>query len=485
MNDTNVTTIASSVEEFLSCHAIHYDILSHVPTQSLEQAASRLRISPYEFARAVVLSDGDEACMAVLPLNYILDFSALYEITGRNYKPAPVKIIRRIFKDCESGAIPPLGMAYGLKTIVDNSLYRTDNVIFEAGRHNSLVRINRKGFLKLTSQAKHTNFAKPESSLKQDEANGQSDLLTHGDEGASIHDFAPYEKMNALLKDLYEIPALPDNARKLLELRSHPDTSENDLLSMIERETDIAEKLLQYARSPFFAYEGKIDTVKDAISRVLGFDMALSMAVGLCAMKSFQSTSDGPLGLNALWKHSIYSAILAKRLSGMISNEHNLKPDVVYMAALMHNFGLLLFGHLFQSEFFLLNRMVSVNPEIPVVELEHKILAMGRAREVLHIGHSTAGSCLMQKWGMPEEVIIAIREHHNVDYHGPYEEYAKFILIIDRLLKRYHLGDACNISLPKSVMDYLGLDEDQAVSVLEELIEECEDLGDLCEPCLA
>ena len=229
MNDTNITTIASSVEEFLSCHAISYDILSQVPTQSLEQAASRLKISPYEFARAVVLNDGDETCMAVLPLNYILDFSALYKITGRNYKPAPVKMIRRIFKDCESRAIPPLGMAYGLKTIVDNSLYKADKVIFEAGRHNSLVRINRKGFLKLTEQARHTNFAKPESSLKHDDTNGESGISTCEDGGKSIQAFAPYEKMNALLKDLYEMPALPDNARKLLELRSHSNASEDDL----------------------------------------------------------------------------------------------------------------------------------------------------------------------------------------------------------------------------------------------------------------
>ncbi len=485
LNDTNITTIASSVEEFLSCHAISYDILSQVPTQSLEQAASRLKISPYEFARAVILNDGDDICMAVLPLNYILDFSALYKITGRNYKPASVKMIRRIFKDCESRAIPPLGMAYGLKTIVDNSLYRADKVIFEAGRHNSLVRINRKGFLKLTEQASHTNFAKPESSLKQDDTNGESGISTCEDGGKSIQAFAPYEKMNALLKDLYEIPALPDNARKLLELRSHSNASENDLSDLINREADIAEKILQYARSPVFAYKGRVDTVKDAISSVLGFDMALSLAVGLCSLKLFRSTPYGPLGLNALWKHSSYSMALAKRLLGLVSDEHDLKPDIVYMAALMHNFGLLLFGRLFQSEFFLLNRMVSVNPGIPVIDLECKMLAMGKAREVMHMGHSTAGSCLMQDWGMPEEVIIVAREHHNVDYQGPYKGYVKLILVIDRLLKRHHLGDACNTSLPESVMGDLGLDEDQVIAVLEDFLENCEGLDAINEPCVA
>lgn len=484
------TTIASSVEEFLSCHAISYDILSHVPTQSLGQAASRLNISPYEFARAVVLQNDESICMAVLPLNYILDFSALHEITKHKLKPVSVQTLGRIFPDCELGAIPPLGMAYGLETVVDNSLYNADHVIFEAGRHSSLVRIDHEGFLKLTKLAKHADIAKPESSLKQMASRGKPGALKKQVKESSIQDFAPEEKVSEILKDLYELPVLPENASKIVALRNQPDVSVNDLARIVEQDPGLAAKMLQYARSPFFVCDGggragEVKTVQEATARVLGFDMGLSLSLGLCALKPFRNPPDGPLGLHAIWKHSTYSAALAKRLAGMVANEHDIKPDIIYLAGLLHNFGLLLFGHLFRSEFFLLNRMVSVNPEIPVVDLETKVLAMGNAREVLKVGHSAAGACLMQHWNLPEEVIVATREHHNVNYQGPYEVYAKLILVIDRLLKRYQLGDACNTSLPASIMSFLGLDEEAVVSVLEELMESCEGADSMIELCVA
>lgn len=484
-NSNHVTTIAPSIEEFLSCHAISYDILSHVPTQSLDQAASRLKISPCEFARAVVLQDDGASCMAVLPLSYILDFSALHEITHHKFKPASVQTLGRLFPDCEPGAIPPLGMAYGLETIVDNSLYQAEHIVFEAGRHNSLVRITRDGFFALTRLARHANIAQPESSLKQVFVKGKEGVLRRQERGTSVQDFAPDKKTSELFKDLYELPVFPENAEKIIVLRNNPKASVNDLVEIVEQDPVLAAHILQYAQSSFFGYQGRVNTTPEAIAKVLGFDMAMSLALGLYILKPFRNSPDGPLGLHALWTHSSFSAALAKRLAGLVSGKHNLKPDIVYLASLVHNFGLLLFGHLFRSEFFLLNRMVSVNSEIPVVELEAKMLAMGQAREILHVGHATAGACLMQHWNLPEEVIVATREHHNVSYKGPYEAYAKLILVIDRLLKRHHIGDACSSLLPVHVMDFLGLNEEQVVSVLDGLIEDCRDSDSVIQRCVA
>ena len=113
------------------------------------------------------------------------------------------------------------------------------------------------------------------------------------------------------------------------------------------------------------------------------------------------------------------------------------------------------------------------------------MLAMGQAREVLHVGHAVAGACLMQHWNLPEEVIVVTREHHNVNYQGPHEAYVKLMLVIDRLLKRHHIGDACSTSLPEPVMNFLGLNEEQVVSVLDDLIEDCEDVNSAIEPCVA
>jgi len=59
-----------------------------------------------------------------------------------------------IFSDCELGAVPPIGMAYELKTIWDpkSSLGKEDEVFFEAGDHQNLIRVSGVQFHELTSK---------------------------------------------------------------------------------------------------------------------------------------------------------------------------------------------------------------------------------------------------------------------------------------------------------------------------------------------
>ena len=43
--------------------------------------------------------------------------------------------IETLFIDCEPGAVPALGAAYGLKVIVDDSLAKEPEVFLEGGDH--------------------------------------------------------------------------------------------------------------------------------------------------------------------------------------------------------------------------------------------------------------------------------------------------------------------------------------------------------------
>lgn len=59
-----------------------------------------------------------------------------------------------LFRDCEPGALPPLGRAYGIETIVDESLINSPNIYFEAGDHVALVHVTCKDFLRLMANAR-------------------------------------------------------------------------------------------------------------------------------------------------------------------------------------------------------------------------------------------------------------------------------------------------------------------------------------------
>ena len=64
-----------------------------------------------------------------------------------------------LFPDCKPGAIPPLGPAYGLRMIVDASLDAQEEVYFEAGDHEHLVKMSAGQFRALIGSAPRVEFA--------------------------------------------------------------------------------------------------------------------------------------------------------------------------------------------------------------------------------------------------------------------------------------------------------------------------------------
>jgi len=66
-----------------------------------------------------------------------------------------------IFVDCEVGAVPPLGRAYGIPMVYDEGLTSLANVYFEGGDHEDLVYMGGAEFMLLLGDSPHSKFAAP------------------------------------------------------------------------------------------------------------------------------------------------------------------------------------------------------------------------------------------------------------------------------------------------------------------------------------
>lgn len=278
------------------------------------------------------------------------------------------------------------------------------------------------------------------------------------------------------IQEVYELPAIPDMASRILQLASDPGVNVKSVVEVVELDPSLAAQIVRYARSPFFGYRGKIDSIQDAIARVLGFDMAMNIALGIASGKSFTIPADGPLGLKEFWRHSVYTATLTQALGNAMPRKVRPRPGMAYLCGLLHNIGFLLLGHLFKPEFLMLNKLVAANPDTPVADLEAQILGMGHARQMLGMGHAQIGTWLMQAWNMPAEVIVAVGEHHREDYKGEHAVFANLVLIAGRLLKRHGSGDAESTKLPADILDALYLNKELAETVMEKVLEGCEGL---------
>jgi len=157
--------LANAVREYLERHRVAYRVLHHTRTMSLEQAAAAAFVPPNQVARAVLLKDEHGVLLAVLPLSHLLDFTALQTQLQRSMEPVPVAECARLFIDCEPGSIPPLGEAYGIDVLIDDSLAEHAQIYFEPGDRSMLVGIDSDDFQLLLGCARRGRIAQPTMGL--------------------------------------------------------------------------------------------------------------------------------------------------------------------------------------------------------------------------------------------------------------------------------------------------------------------------------
>lgn len=277
----------------------------------------------------------------------------------------------------------------------------------------------------------------------------------------------PLLNLKSRIESLEKLPTMPGIARQIIQLRGNPNGTVDDLAKIVVSDPSLAAQVMRYARSPLYAYQGKIDSVQTAIARVLGYEMVLNLALGIAAAKPFKVPRKGPLGLDAFWQHALYSAALTQGLSTLIPAEMRPATGMAYLSGLLHNLGHLLLGHLFKQEFLILNKFLAQDPDKSIVDTE---------LEVLGIDHGRMGAWLMRAWRMPEETIIAVQEHHNERYRGVHAIFPLLVLVSDCILKKEGIGDGSFTEIPAGVLQFLEISEYEVLAVTQRVMEKGADI---------
>lgn len=153
-------TIAASVQKYLKREGISYELLGHARTTSSTRTAEAAHVPGAHLAKGTVLKDDEGYLIAVVPATRRVDLGAIHKTLDRPLGLATEDELEELFIDCEPGAVPPLGAAYGIKTILDDSLMEADDIYFEAGDHEGLVHVSGTDFRKLMAGAKHADISR-------------------------------------------------------------------------------------------------------------------------------------------------------------------------------------------------------------------------------------------------------------------------------------------------------------------------------------
>lgn len=158
-------SISQTLESYLAARGAAYTTEHHPASSSSLATARTACVDETCLAKSVVLADERGYVLAVLPASRRLELGRVRRKLRRTLRICDEERIGALFPDCALGAVPPVGCAYGLPTVLDTGLEGRDEVFFEGGDHETLVRMDGGDFLGLLATASVGEIASESANL--------------------------------------------------------------------------------------------------------------------------------------------------------------------------------------------------------------------------------------------------------------------------------------------------------------------------------
>ena len=153
-------SISPRLSNYLDRSGAQYEVCAHPHSRSSAETARLAQVPQHQLAKSVILEDDAGCVLAVVPADSRVQLAEISRMLGRHaLRLSDEAKIGRMFDDCELGAVPAFGMAWGVETVVEEDLERNPDVYIESGDHESLLRMSSRQFSDLMSTARHGHFS--------------------------------------------------------------------------------------------------------------------------------------------------------------------------------------------------------------------------------------------------------------------------------------------------------------------------------------
>ncbi len=457
-------SVPKSVINQLESFGVEYELIKLNESLSIQGVARYLQKkkshNDYEsLIRLVALKSNGRVTLAILPYTAMLDMVVVSDQTEQDYEILSDEETCDYFKMCAQNSFPPVPELSSFKIIIDTELLDMPQAIIQSGDPSILIKIDKINLNLLYQECDSFSFAIPHEKWCPG-SNDEKSTDDLSDEFTAI-------RMKQRIDETYDLPTMPGIAQDIMKLRVDPAADAAKLAEIVSRDPSLAAQVMSWASSPYYGYQGEVDSLQTAIARVLGFELVMNLALGISIGKSLKVPMDGPLGLRAFWKHAVYCANLSEKLCRIIPIKQRPERGLVYLSGLLHNFGHLLLGHIFPPQFKLINTSVAANSHLSVGDIE---------RHLLGVTYQDIGAWLMENWNMPEELIAAVQYHNDEGFWNEHAVYPNIILVANTMLKQMYTQEPLIKNIPQTIFELLSIDEAAAEAALESIRENIEGL---------
>jgi len=134
----------------LSDEHIDYVTIPHAVSYTAQETAASAHVRGIEFAKTVIVKIDGRLAMAVLPAQFKIHLGLLKQETDAiRVELASEDDFKGLFPGCETGAMPPFGNLYGMDVYVEDSLLDDEEIAFNAGSHNEIIKLSYQDYMRL------------------------------------------------------------------------------------------------------------------------------------------------------------------------------------------------------------------------------------------------------------------------------------------------------------------------------------------------
>lgn len=218
---------------------------------------------------------------------------------------------------------------------------------------------------------------------------------------AMTHDNAHSSNIDTLfersLKDI-GIPPCPAILERITSEMNRDEPDYNRLTQIIMADVGLSASLVKTANSPYFGTRRLVRSVGEALM-ILGLNISQRAIAGIILRQTFPHTPS----LVRFWDASARIA----RLAGWVAQRvaiRGLSAEDAYTYGLFRDCGIPV----------LLNHFPDYEHTLTQANLERQLSFTALEEQSLPTNHAMVGCILAQSWWLPEEMCLAIRNHHDL-----------------------------------------------------------------------
>ncbi len=235
-----------------------------------------------------------------------------------------------------------------------------------------------------------------------------------------------------LLEMVDRMPAFSSSVTRILQLSSDINFSPKELVEAIDHDPVMTIKILKLVNSAYFSLSKEITSIKQSVV-FLGINTIKNLAITIAAMGMLPEKNSQYFDSSDFLLHSLGTATVARLLSLQLGVSSKVSSDY-FVAGLLHDFGkvvLMQYRHEEMERALALSRCDSISLH------EAEMIVMGT-------DHTVIGGLLGEKWQLPHELVLCLREHHNPLSGMDVAKMRDCVIAANLIIKHLEFGHAGN-----------------------------------------